>query len=420
MKYHQQGNYVVSAGADNTIVLWDPSSNTIRAELKGHSTAVTSLSINGSGDRLVSISLDGMVKVWDLSSNTLLYTRVQLSRDEWIATSPNGYFDGSPKALNKVNYVKGNQVVNINNLFEKYYVPGLIETIDKSDGKFNNRSQIEDGEMQQLPELSFALQKQGSRSLVDSDSILKSSSEFIDLEVLIAEHDIPLDEIRLYNNGKLILKESLEENVKFRGIGEREHLFKVQLVNGTNEIKALVVNSLRSESNPTILIVEYDGTTSQSDLYIFTIGINEYKNPAYKLDYAVNDAKSFSKSIIKGADSLFNAIHAINILNEDATKENILVRLKEVENQAGPEDVFLFYYAGHGVMSQNEGSTESEFYIVTHDLTNLYDTRENIDKKAISATEIMAISMRVSAEKQLFILDACHSGGGNRNICSAW
>ena len=39
------------------------------------------------------------------------------------------------------------------------------------------------------------------------------------------------------------------------------------------------------------------------------------------------------------------------INNEKATKEEIVKTIKEIEKEIGPEDVFLFYYAGHGVMS---------------------------------------------------------------------
>src|SRR5690606_37139872 len=75
----------------------------------------------------------------------------------------------------------------------------------------------------------------------------------------------------------------------------------------------------------------------------------------------------------------------------------------------GPEDVFVFYYAGHGVMSIEQDA--SEFYVVTFDVTNFYGGIEQLKEKAISAEELMDFSRRISAEKQLFIMDACQSGG---------
>jgi len=62
-------------------------------------------------------------------------------------------------------------------------------------------------------------------------------------------------------------------------------------------------------------------------------------------------------------------------------------------------------------MSYEKVAEDSDFFIVTHDVTNLYGETELLRQKAISATELMSFSMDIAAEKQLFILDACHSGG---------
>jgi uncharacterized caspase-like protein len=94
-----------------------------------------------------------------------------------------------------------------------------------------------------------------------------------------------------------------------------------------------------------------------------------------------------------------------------ALKGNIVAAINEVKSLVGPEDVFIFYYAGHGVMSYAKVAEDSDFFIVTHDVTNLYSETVVLQEKAISANELMDYSIEISAAKQLFILDACHSGG---------
>ncbi len=411
VKCDPRGRFVASGGADNQIILWDPQSNKVVSKLIGHSTSVTSIDITSDGKYLISMSVDGVMKVWDLDSYQEVYSRIQMSKDEWLATNPAGYFDGSSDALGWVNYVKGNQVVNVSSLFEKYYTPGLIERINNDEEGLDDRSEVLESQMNDLPELLVAIGGAGKRSIVvESDSIFKAKNNNIPLEILIGEHETPLDEIRIYNNGKLILQESLEENISFRG-GKDKHLFEVQLSNGINELTSVVVNSERTESQPTTVLVQYDGEQAKTDLYILSIGINNYKNPSYNLDYAVNDSKAFVKSLKNGGDSLFNSVKTYSILNSNATKENILNIITEIKTEIGSEDVFLFYYAGHGVMSNAVASDDSEFFIVTHDVTNLYDATDVIREKAISAGELMEISKNISAEKQLFVLDACHSGG---------
>jgi uncharacterized caspase-like protein len=129
------------------------------------------------------------------------------------------------------------------------------------------------------------------------------------------------------------------------------------------------------------------------------------------LEYAVNDAQTFVKSLTTHSDSLFNKVSLFEIYNDQAIKSNIVKAFQEISEQIGPEDVFIFYYAGHGVMSLEQASNISDFFIVTHDVTNLYGEASMLREKAVSATELMDFSVEILAQKQLFILDACHSGG---------
>ncbi len=412
VKYDPNGRFIASCGADNTIILWDPVSKKIVETLRGHSTAVSSIDITSDGRFLISISTDGLIKVWDLFEFKAVYSRVQLSRNEWLSTIPTGYFDGSSKALGWINYVKGNQVINVGNLFEKYYTPGLILRAWKKDPTLNDGGMLEGSDLNKLPAVSLALGAANKRSVVlDNDSVFNVNSAQLPLEISIAPHAEPLDEIRVYNNGKLIAQESLEEAISFRGAGLSKRVVMIDLANGINELTVVLVTHQRIESEPTKVLVEFDGVGSKVDLFVLTIGINTYKNPAYNLDYAMNDAVSFLNAIQVGTDSLFSEVFSYSILNEQATKANILAAIEKIKTTIGPEDVFLFYYAGHGVMSQPKTPVASEFFIVTHDVTNLYAETSVLQQKALSASELMQISMGISAEKQLFILDACHSGG---------
>jgi uncharacterized caspase-like protein len=54
---------------------------------------------------------------------------------------------------------------------------------------------------------------------------------------------------------------------------------------------------------------------------------------------------------------------------------------------------------------------DNEFYIVPHDVTQLYGNEPLLKEKAISANEIKNLSMSINAQKQVFIVDACHSAG---------
>ena len=411
VSWDPSNKYIASAGADNSIRLWDCTTKKLVKVLSGHTDAVTKVVFSSDGKQLISMSIEGQLKVWDLNTFMESYARIQISRDQWLATTPKGHFDGTSKALNMVNYVSGMDVIPVGSLFDKYFSPGLIKRINDGE-KFNETGQNINKLIGDSPLIAFQFGESSKRGgVIEMDSVYKWKKSVLPLGIRINSQNQELEEIRVYNNGKLIIAESLEEKLVFRGGEGDVRTYEIPLSDGDNHITGLVINKDRTESAPTQVLVAYDGEAAQTDLYILSIGINEYKNPKYNLDYAVNDAKSFTKALVTGGGNLFNQTFEYAITNENATKEEILNTLTIIKDKIGPEDVFVFYYAGHGVMSMEKDPSTGDFYIVTHDVLNLYGDAALLKEKAISAKELMYYSMEVAAEKQLFVLDACHSGG---------
>lgn len=404
---------VLSGGADRLIHVWNKNGELL-STLKGHSAGVTSIQITSDYKYLVSRARNGEVIVWDYVQQKPLYTYIQINSNDWLAKTESGYFDGSPKALNLVNYVSGFDVISVNSLFKKYYTPNLIEHVMKGD-KLEDSGEAINQMMRDKPTVKIELSEMYSRgNQVNGDSKYVSKNKMFNVTVLVTENGENVDEIRLYNNGKLIDNETYKQTLSFRG-GGNARPFKIELVSGVNTITAVAVNSNQVESDPISVNVTYNSEASNSDLFIFSVGINNYKNSNYQLNYAVKDAKDFSKSIHQQAEYLFDHVYVNELYNDKATKKSIIEQFNMLQSQIDAEDVLVFYYAGHGVMSQG---TNPDFYLVTYALTNLYGSKELLNKEGISATELMSFSKTIKAQKQLFILDACHSGGAINTIAS--
>ena len=75
------------------------------------------------------------------------------------------------------------------------------------------------------------------------------------------------------------------------------------------------------------------------------IGINNYQHMP-NLNYAVNDAISIKEMLMSKYN--YKEDHIKIILDEEATKDNILEGFHELLQQAEEKDRVLIFYAGHG------------------------------------------------------------------------
>lgn len=121
------------------------------------------------------------------------------------------------------------------------------------------------------------------------------------------------------------------------------------------------------------------------------------------LNYAKPDAESFGK-VMDAKGKLFKNVEMISLYDAEATRANILKTLDEISARVHQEDVFIFYYAGHGSMVENQ------FFFIPTESSRLYDFGA-LQKEAIEASVLQDKFKNIKALKQLIVMDACQSGG---------
>jgi len=176
------------------------------------------------------------------------------------------------------------------------------------------------------------------------------------------------------------------------------------LIGGTNTFTAVARNKDNVEADPHSAEIFSETASKSSTCHILSVGINLYKNPRMSLNYAKPDAESFSKLMDEKGSNLFKAIQLHTLYDENATREQILKKLDELASIIHPEDVFIFYYAGHGSMVDNK------FYFIPTESSRLYEVTA-LTKDAIEASILQEKFRSIQALKQLIIMDACQSGG---------
>ncbi|MEC5127675.1 caspase family protein [Verrucomicrobiales bacterium BCK34] len=387
------------------------------------------------GDDFVAFAgREAEVRIFDLRTLTYVASLVQYARSEdWAIIAPDGRFDATPGAMKKMYYRVGQQLVALEQLFEGFYTPGLAGAIFGRLPLGVAPPPYNISDLSPPPKIEAEFKEGGQRGLVVEDDVPEQTFTVTKsaTATVILKGEAPggkITELRLYQNGKLLgdATRGLVVEDDPEPVGNTRSL-PVRLQPGLNEFKAVALNHQRTESPPVRLLVKYEGAGNQPaapgdepdapivntgarevSLHIVTIGINEYANQTYNLNYATADANGVEEGLRIATETLVGKNDLIRIRNDEARRETILAKLSEVVKVAGPEDLFVFYYAGHGVVP---GGEDRNFYLVPYDVTDIYGEEGSVSARGISAAEIQRTAAAIPAERQLYILDACQSAG---------
>jgi len=397
-KYDPSGKYIVSGGDDFLVKEWDASTGALICELAGHQGGVGDVNITKDLQYIISGSRDGSVRIWDLPDKKEIVSMIFLNENDWFIKNPQGYFDASEGAFNSISFVKGTEVYSIGQFFNEFFRPGLYtEAFDKNTTAFR-QDIIQTIEKSPPPGIEIILPENGS--------VMESS--IASLMVKITNQGGGVKELKVMHNGK---RQEIDASDLKRMTKEGQYAmktFSVNLVPGENEISVSAFSNDNIESQQKSINLIYKGLQKSSDCYLLSIGINKYQNENLTLTYARPDAQAFAEFINKNAGKLFNKIHSFTLFDGNATKEKIFSAIDEISSTMKKEDVFIFFYAGHG--STDNGI----FYFITSEITGLY--QEDKLKSALRVDELQDKFKQLPALKQVVFVDACHSGSSVQTL----
>jgi hypothetical protein len=211
-----------------------------------------------------------------------------------------------------------------------------------------------------------------------------------------------VSELKVMHNGKrLDIDDSDLKKMKNEGQYLMKN-FEVMLVPGDNDFTISALSNAMIESESAYLSLNLQGTPKNSNCYALCVGINKYENPALDLNYARPDAEAIAKLVKQKGENLFHSVQVSLLLDKEANREAVLNQLDQIGSKITQEDVFIFFYAGHGSMA------DDLFYFMTTESTGLY--QKDKLKDAISAGELQEKLKSIKALKQVLFIDACHSG----------
>lgn len=168
------------------------------------------------------------------------------------------------------------------------------------------------------------------------------------------------------------------------------------------------VKEIQAQTDPQVQALKRESEErlrrKMRDKWALVIGISKFNDPSINLKYASKDAKDFADYLVR--DAHFSPDHIRMLLDEKATRENILSQLgdKWLPRIAGPDDLVVIFISSHGSPSQADVAGVN--YVVAY----------NTDKNSLLATGIplrdltSMIKERIHSDRVVLIMDACHSG----------
>ncbi|NBW34215.1 MAG: hypothetical protein EBR30_04195 [Cytophagia bacterium] len=334
-----------SAGADRIIRYWDMNSGKVIKTLIGHQSEVISLALTSDEKMLISHSVDGVTKFWDLTTGKEFFEHIHIGDKDWMAKSPEGYFNATEQARRYIHFVDGMKTYSADQFFEDFYRPDLLSKIFQSRGG-------DDGYKNMQGKLLKSPPPQVKVALLPSTEIGKAQ-----VYVRVQDNGAGVENLKLFHNGKSV---AIDKNFTLpKGKGQTATFRQeISLVGGNNVFSATASNADKIEAD----LQSAAGGSLHKNLEIHT---------------------------------LYDA---------EATRSGILNKLDELAAKIHQEDVFIFYYAGHGSM------VEDKFFFIPTESLRLYDLSA-LTKEAIEGNLVQEKLKKIKALKQLIIMDACQSGG---------
>ncbi|HVS83905.1 MAG TPA: caspase family protein, partial [Pyrinomonadaceae bacterium] len=373
----------------------------------------------------VNISADGRVAVAACGDGTIRWYRMtdgkellaffpHADRKRWVAWTPEGYYDASAGAEELIGWHVNNgkdqaaDFYPIGQFFEKFYHPKLLAQVLTPEGV-----QPPTANVRNPVNITKELKRPPLVSITSPNTGASFNTDTVQINVEATDQGGGVEDVRLYQNGKLVSDETRQLT---RETTAKTKTFDVTLLPGLNTFRATAFNKDRTESNPAEIKIELRAAEASSDLYILAIGLNEYKNTRYNLNYGRADAQAFADAVEQHGHGIFKQINKRVIFDADATRVNIEAAFTEIIKQARPQDAFVFYYAGHGVMSESDDKNPADFYLVPYEVVRIYGDDGSLRTNGIAARNLRELLKNVRAQKQLIILDACESGGAIETI----
>ena len=416
LAFSADGQTLASGVSKGTIDLWEVATGRLLHRLAGHSNGVDSAAFSADGRFLVSAGEeDATIKLWRVDRGELLASMIVLDQSDWAVVTPDGRFDASPNAQKLMYWRVGSEVIELAQLKERYYEPGLLaKLMGFSKEPLREVSSFQDPKL--YPEVKYEPPAKGGSTLV----------------VNLTNRGGGIGRVQVFINDREFLNDARDEKLKQNpNVSQAKVNIDLSGAPGAvtgeeNKIRVVAWNSenyisSRGEEKPWVA----PGPTNKEkpEVYAIVGGISQYAGAGLKLSYAATDAVAMANAIESGAKRLFGAdkVHLTLLTTaKDAraiapTKANFNEAFSAVQRLAKSKDILIVYLAGHAISFQ-QGGQDTYCYLTREAVTTDVSDPEVRKQRTVTSDDLREWIKLIPANKQAIMLDTCAAGAAQDSL----
>ncbi|MEN8244368.1 MAG: caspase family protein [Thermodesulfobacteriota bacterium] len=384
---------------------------------------------------------------------------------EWIAWTPEGYFVSSPKGANHIGYsvnmgpMETAKYVSVDQLYDRFYRPDLVFTKLHGDPKdlwllkeaSTNVKEVIAGGL--APRIAFL------NPIEDADV----DQQMINVQASIMDQGGGIGKVVWRINDTTVATDSTADSSVSRLANAGQETSKIETVTlkqklsllpGVNTIKLIAYNKRNEIASPPVVLnltvksplepakplitppvstetgpppdtgsptetaaldssikpasKGKDAASMHPTLHLLVVGINQYRDKSLRLRYAVQDGQAIVDIISQTGATLFGDVRVTSLFDDQVTIGGLEQAFSELKESITPQDVFMFYLAGHGV------TLDGRYYFLPQDFR--YYNDEAVRENAVNQDHLQIWLSSIPARKSLVLIDTCESGSFSQSM----
>ena len=368
-----------------------------------------SVNISGDGRLAVAAFADGTIRWYRMTDGKgLLAFFPHNDRKRWVLWTPSGYYDCSPGAEEVIGWHINNGVGEA-----AYFFPAarFRTTAYRPDVTAKILTTLDEAEAERQADQEANRRPQPINISAAIPPVVEIISPNDGAEVSAAEITVrfrfrtPSGEavtgIKLFVDGRPVQTIRGPGAPLSGGSGDVREI-AVKIPEHDCEIAVIAENRF-SVSDPATARLKWRGRTPyiiKPTLYALSIGVNDYASAEISnLRFSVKDAHDFAAALSRQKGGLYDDVVVQSIVNEAATKDEILGGFDWLERETTSKDVAMIFLSGHGVNDR---------------LGQYFYLSQRADLNSLRRTSVLFSDIKTLVEslpgKALFFIDTCHAG----------